>query len=87
MRSEGAFAHLAEVAPIPAFSGRTHHQRPVLDRDAWPVTFVGLLSCTRSSASATALRAAGVLRRFRFVRLEDLRQERMELAALVRFQT
>lgn len=27
MRSEGAFAHLAGVAPIPASSGRTHRQR------------------------------------------------------------
>ncbi|MBM9624383.1 transposase [Streptomyces zhihengii] len=28
MRSEGAFAHLAGVAPIPASSGRTHRHRP-----------------------------------------------------------
>lgn len=27
MRSEGAFAHLAGVAPIPASSGRTHRHR------------------------------------------------------------
>jgi transposase len=31
MRSEGAFAHLAGVAPIPASSGRTHRHR--LNRD------------------------------------------------------